>query len=146
MLTMLVVALSRIIGRKPAFMRPPYGNYNDLVVSASQIRNQSLVLWDFDSGDSVGATKDQSEASYYDVLHNQHPSNLLALNHETYYSTAYQLLPYALQQLDAAGYQAVTVAECLGGQDPYFEYTTAGTKDVSLPSHADHPQSDLCPS
>ncbi|KAJ7472652.1 chitin deacetylase [Mycena latifolia] len=50
-------ALSRIIGVKPGFMRPPYGNYNDLVRQASYIRNQSLVLWDFDFSEPSSSKK-----------------------------------------------------------------------------------------
>ena len=65
----------------------PYGNYNDLVRQVSFQRNQSLVLWDFDSGDSTGATAQQSKNAYQQLA-NQHPSNVLALNHETYQTTA----------------------------------------------------------
>ena len=42
------LAMIRILGVSPAFMRPPYGNFNDLVRSASAIRGQSLVIWDFE--------------------------------------------------------------------------------------------------
>ncbi|EDR09239.1 carbohydrate esterase family 4 protein [Laccaria bicolor S238N-H82] len=41
-------ALWKIVGRYPAFMRPPYGNYNDLVLQASYIRGQAVALWDFE--------------------------------------------------------------------------------------------------
>lgn len=80
------LALSRIVGVWPAWMRPPYGNYNDLVRSASKIRNQSLVLWDFDSEDSVGASVSESK-NLYTQLANSRPKNVLALNHETYKTT-----------------------------------------------------------
>ncbi|KIY63018.1 carbohydrate esterase family 4 protein [Cylindrobasidium torrendii FP15055 ss-10] len=110
-------ALQRIVGVTPAFMRPPYGNYNDNVLAASAVRGQKVVIWDFDSGDSVGASAADSK-SRYDQFVSSHPSNLLALNHETYSSTAYDVLPHALQVLTSAGYQLVTVAECLGYQ-PY---------------------------
>ena len=80
------LALMRIIGVQPAWMRPPYGAYNDMVRSASAIRNQSLVLWDFDSGDSTGASADDSKGRYWDVA-NRRPTNILALNHETYAPT-----------------------------------------------------------
>lgn len=110
-------------------MRPPYGNYNDLVRSASAIRNQSLVLWDFDSEDSVGASASQSE-QLYDQLANNHPNNVIALNHETYQTTAEQVLPHAIQVLKAKGYTFATVAECLG-LPAYHGSVTPGTKDVS---------------
>jgi peptidoglycan/xylan/chitin deacetylase (PgdA/CDA1 family) len=111
------LALLRITGAYPAFMRPPYGNYNDLVRSASAIRGQSLVLWDFDSGDSVGLSPGDSKNRYHDLV-TRHPSTALALNHETLASTVYDVLPYAVQQLRAAGYRLVTLAECLGAA-PY---------------------------
>ncbi|KAH8111367.1 glycoside hydrolase/deacetylase [Phellopilus nigrolimitatus] len=124
------LALERIIGASPAWMRPPYGNYNDLVRSAAAIRNQSLVLWDFDSQDSVGASVQQSEQLYTDLA-NQHPNNILPLNHETYQTTAEQVLPFAIKTLKAKGYNFVTVAECLGNMPAYHDTFAQGTKDSS---------------
>jgi peptidoglycan/xylan/chitin deacetylase (PgdA/CDA1 family) len=47
-------ALECIIGVKPAFRRPPYGSYNDLVRKVAQGHGQRLAIWDFDSGNSIG--------------------------------------------------------------------------------------------
>jgi len=110
-------ALQRIIGVTPAFTRPPYGNYNDLVRQVAHDHGQTLVNWDFDSGDSTGSTVEQSNAAY-DQLANRHPSNILALNHETYNTTAHEVLPHAIKVLQSRGYKLVTVAECLG-REPY---------------------------
>jgi len=126
-LTRLDDALRKILGVSPALMRPPYGNYNDLVLTVAENLGLSLVMWDFDSGDSTGSTPAQSEQSYTDVA-NKHPSNLLALNHETVQTTAEEVLPYALQKLGAQGYKFVTVAECLG-VSPYKSTTAPGTRD-----------------
>jgi len=106
-------ALHKIVGVVPAFMRPPFGNYNDLVRQASAVRNQSVVIWDFDSEDSVGATPAQSE-SYYDQIISEHPSTILTLSHEVYETTAHEVLPYALDKFSKAGYNMVSVAECVG--------------------------------
>jgi peptidoglycan/xylan/chitin deacetylase (PgdA/CDA1 family) len=106
-------AFQKIVGVTPAFMRPPYGAYNELVKAVADLRHQDLVVWDFDSGDSVGATTAQSKASY-DQLIAQHPSTILALNHEVYQQTAQVIVPYVIQKLQAAGYKLVTVAECVG--------------------------------
>lgn len=76
-------ALKRIIGIVPAFTRPPFGSYNDQVRQVAQARNQKLVNWDFDSGDSTGSTAAQSNAAYDDLV-KQHPASVLALNHEVY--------------------------------------------------------------
>ena len=42
-----------------------------------------LVNWSFDSGDSIGATPAESNAAH-DKLVKDHPSSVLALNHEVY--------------------------------------------------------------
>ncbi|KAK0236198.1 carbohydrate esterase family 4 protein [Armillaria nabsnona] len=123
------LALQRILGVVPAFMRPPYGNYNDLVRSASYIRGQKLVIWDFDSGDSVGASVAESK-SRYDQAISQHPDTLLPLNHETIETTVHQVLPYVIDRLQAAGYRLVTLAECLG-EAPYQSVGSPGTPDAS---------------
>ncbi|KAJ7136630.1 carbohydrate esterase family 4 protein [Mycena epipterygia] len=106
-------ALERIIGVKPAFMRPPYGLYNNLVRQVAYTRNQSLALWDFDSGDSTGSTVQQSE-TLYDGVVRSHPNSVLAVNHETSETTALTVLPYAIQKLQGAGYKLVSLATCLG--------------------------------
>lgn len=111
-------AFSRILGVKPAFMRPPYGDYNTDVEQVAKARNQSLALWDTDTGDADGNTVAQSETVYKDAVSSK-PSNLLVLNHETEATTAGQLIPYAIKLLQGDGYNLVTMAECLG-LDPYF--------------------------
>ena len=76
-------AIQRLIGVQVAFTRPPYGEYNNIVRQVAANRNQKLVNWSFDSGDSIGATPAESNAAY-DKLVKDHPSSVLALNHEVY--------------------------------------------------------------
>lgn len=47
-------AIEKITGILPALMRPPYGEYNNNVRQVAASLNQSIVIWDQDSGDSVG--------------------------------------------------------------------------------------------
>ena len=76
-------AIQRLIGVQVAFTRPPYSEYNNIVRQVAANRNQKLVNWSFDSGDSIGATPAESNAAY-DKLVKDHPSSVLALNHEVY--------------------------------------------------------------
>ncbi|KAF8673085.1 Polysaccharide deacetylase [Rhizoctonia solani] len=122
-------ALQRILGVMPACMRPPFGSYNDNVQNVAGVRGQKIVNWDFDSRDSAGASAAESNG-LYDQIISQRPSTILALNHETYASTAYDVLPHAIQKLQAAGYRLVTVAECLGEQ-PYQSVGSPQTPDAS---------------
>ena len=76
-------AIQRLTGVQVAFTRPPYGEFNNIVRQVAVNRNQKLVNWSFDSGDSIGATPAESDGAY-DKLVKDHPSSVLALNHEVY--------------------------------------------------------------
>ncbi|KAJ7590664.1 carbohydrate esterase family 4 protein [Mycena floridula] len=101
------LALTRIIGVVPAFMRP------------RKFLRSSL--------DSDGDTVAQSE-TLYDQLIASHPNNVVALNHETEEGTAHRLLPYAISKLKAAGYKLVSLSECTG-LPAYQSVGTPGTPD-----------------
>lgn len=109
-------AIQDIIGVIPAFIRPPYGEYNQNVEDVADELGQTIVTWDFDSGDADGVSAAQSETAYQELAQSQ-PNNVLTLNHETHVSTVNDVLPSILQAF--AGYNFVTVAECLG-MDPYL--------------------------
>ncbi|KAG8892169.1 Carbohydrate esterase 4 protein, partial [Tulasnella sp. 408] len=126
-MTRLDDALVKILGVKPAFVRPPYGSYNDLCRQVAEENSQSIVQWDCDSDDSAGASVSQIEDAYQDIAQ-RHPSTILTLNHETYETTV-QALNNALKTLTGAGYRLVTVAECLGGLDPYASRTAPAVRD-----------------
>ncbi|KAJ6553551.1 carbohydrate esterase family 4 protein [Mycena vulgaris] len=123
-------ALIRILGVQPAFLRPPYGSYNDIVRAAAAAHKKDLIIWDLDSGDSTGASPNASKI-VYDKGKSSPTGNILALNHETVGTTATDVLPYVLQLLGTGpggyGYTFVTVADCLGGLAPYTTVTTPGT-------------------
>ncbi|KAG9019779.1 Carbohydrate esterase 4 protein [Tulasnella sp. 427] len=121
-------ALVKILGVKPAFVRPPYGSYNTQSRQVAAANSQSIVIWDFDSGDSVGKTPAQSKTLYKNIAA-KHPSNILTLNHETEQGTAVEVIPYALKVLQGAGYKFVTVAQCLGDQPAYVTTTTPAKRD-----------------
>ncbi|KAJ7116601.1 carbohydrate esterase family 4 protein [Mycena epipterygia] len=120
-------AFKAVLGMRPNFLRPPYGNYNTLVRQQAAAQNISLVTWDFDSGDSVGVNYTQSETDYNNTIASR-PSTLLALNHETEVNTVKYLVEFAIKKFQAAGYKLVTVAECLG-LEPYAFVGQPGTRD-----------------
>ncbi|KDQ17143.1 carbohydrate esterase family 4 protein [Botryobasidium botryosum FD-172 SS1] len=125
-------AFQKILGVVPTFMRPPYGEYNDLVLETASNHNQQVIIWDLDSGDSDGDSVEQSEQIYTNAIDNN-PSNILTLNHETYQTTVEDILPFAIQALQDAGYNLVTVAECLGytTDDMYQQVTEPSQRDDS---------------
>ncbi|KAG7451447.1 carbohydrate esterase family 4 protein [Guyanagaster necrorhizus] len=123
-------ALESILGVKVAFVRPPFGSYSADVLQVAAEHGQNVIIWDFDSGDGSGVSPARSK-SRYDKLVASHPNTILALNHETYVTTATTVLPHAIEELQDAGYELVTVADCLG-LSPYLSVGNAGTNDVCL--------------
>ncbi|PPQ78835.1 hypothetical protein CVT24_002383 [Panaeolus cyanescens] len=127
------LALTRITGADPAFMRPPYGAYNQTVLNISKDRGQAVVLWDLDSEDTSKTPSVQNSINIYNKKIKENPlpnGRILTLNHETkrksssrihasfFFDDMFQVMPAVLQSLKKAGYRMVTVAECLGKR-PY---------------------------
>ncbi|KAI5899931.1 glycoside hydrolase/deacetylase [Schizophyllum commune H4-8] len=121
-------ALQKTVGVVPAFLRPPYGDTNDQVTAAASSRGYSaLVVWNFDSNDWAGASA-ATVNSNYDSIASQHPDSIITLNHETIEQTAHTTLMHAIQTLQSAGYNLVTVAECMG-LEPYQSVGEPSTRD-----------------
>ncbi|TRM61761.1 hypothetical protein BD626DRAFT_537912 [Schizophyllum amplum] len=122
------MALQKTVGVVPAFLRPPYGSTNDQVTAVASARGYSaLVVWNFDSNDWAGASA-TAVNSAYDNIAAQHPDSIITLNHETIEQTAHTTLTHAIETLQAAGYNLVTVAECMG-VDPYQSIGEPSTRD-----------------
>ncbi|KAF5327911.1 hypothetical protein D9619_004027 [Psilocybe cf. subviscida] len=126
-------ALIKIAGVMPAYMRPPYGEYNNIVREVSGVRGQTIANWDFDSGDTWGITMDAQKKRYTDAIAEalkKSPKTILTLNHEVHQQTAQVLLPFAIKALQDAGFKLVTLAECLG-KTPYQWTQAPGTRDAT---------------
>ncbi|KAK1224834.1 hypothetical protein PQX77_012247 [Marasmius sp. AFHP31] len=78
------LALKRIAGVTPAFMRPPFGSQDELVRQVAAARGQKIVIWDFDSGDSASPrpTAAQLQVNWLQLFEVTRPDNALTLSHE----------------------------------------------------------------
>jgi len=123
------VALKKILGIRPKLFRPPYGQYNDTNVRILKQRGYSTIDWSLDAGDALGETPEYSKAQY-DAQAALFPAPGVSLMHETINTTAYEVLPYAIEVLQAAGYQLVTLPVCLGLK-PYDYITGKETRNES---------------
>ncbi|OAV95794.1 hypothetical protein PTTG_08287 [Puccinia triticina 1-1 BBBD Race 1] len=112
-LDLLERALKRILGIKPKFFRAPYGDHTEENLTILRQRGYVVVDWSSDSGDSVGASAEESNAMY-SQLAEKYPAPQIALNHETYEDTARKVTPHAVTVLQKAGYKLMHVSECLG--------------------------------
>ncbi|KAJ9094274.1 hypothetical protein QFC21_006100 [Naganishia friedmannii] len=114
-------AFIRILGVRPLYFRPPYGEYNDLLLSALTARGyKKLFLWSDDTQDGNLVPVDQSKG-VYDQVSASYPAPHIILGHSVYDSTANDVVPYAVSELKKKGYQLVAVDTCMGseGEWPY---------------------------
>lgn len=77
-----------------------------------------VVNWSEDSLDSQGASAEESIGIYEGFTDINQPH--LTLNHETYETTPYTVMPSVVPSLKERGFDLITVAECLD-LDAYLE-------------------------
>lgn len=108
-------AIHKITGLRPAFTRPPFGNGADnaTVLEVAKRHGQRLVLWDFDSQDSIEGVDVATQLQQYTDLIASRPFSVLPLHHDTKETTVLQVLPHALTLFKEAGYRLVSLSECL---------------------------------
>jgi len=127
-MTKLETAFRKIVGKVPRYMRPPYGSINDQVRRVLGSLGYTAVLWDIDSGDSLGDSVNESEQIYTDNA--IFPTPHCALNHDPLSTTVNQLAPFAIDLLKGRGYSLVTFGQCIGDNTGWYkETTTPGTRD-----------------
>lgn len=96
-------AVEKIIGEKPALIRPPYGGVNSTV---SKYAGKPLINWSVDTRD----WETQSSSSTYYSIMNDSYDGAIVLMHDIYYATKEGAIR-AIPQLVDRGYQLVTVSE-----------------------------------
>ena len=121
-------ALLQIIGVNPTYFRPPYGAYTQASVDTLKgLGFTKFVVWDSDAGDSLNATAAQQQAYYNSLsLTDSH----ICLQHETYKTTAQQMVPFIIKWAQSHNLKMVTVGECLGDPESNW-YNTNGVKSGS---------------
>ncbi|TXT10212.1 uncharacterized protein COLE_04146 [Cutaneotrichosporon oleaginosum] len=128
----LEVAMMRILGVRPVYFRPPYGSYNNLVLEVLRERAyKKLFMWTDDTEDGNRSGADVPYAkSVYDRIARDYPKPHNVLNHSPYDSTANEVVPHAVQRLQAAGYKLQTLDQCLGsaGDHPYIKGSGVDSK------------------
>jgi peptidoglycan/xylan/chitin deacetylase (PgdA/CDA1 family) len=122
----------KILGVKPKYFRPPYGNYNQNAVNVLKDRGYSKIwLWDVDSGDSLNASPDQQKNTLNGAA-NSYPQPHLILQHSVQDKTP-DVVSDTTPNFQSKGYRMVTVNKCIPGAEdwPYTWVGNYGTRDSS---------------
>ncbi len=101
-------AIERAIGKRPELFRPPYGDYDDLLIDTTHAAGLYPIQWDVDSLD----WKDLSAADIASRVVARVKSGSIILCHNNGLHTA-EALPIIIGTLRAQGYEFVPIGELI---------------------------------
>ena len=100
--------IQSITGVRPTLFRPPYGDYNDRVVSNARQINHYTIQWDVDSLD----WKDLSPDAIYDRVTKRVSPGSIVLFHNAAKNTP-AALPKILEKLQSDGYSIIPISQLI---------------------------------
>lgn len=135
----------KLTGKSPRFMRPPFGNVTPRTIQALHDLGYFIIRWNVDTNDWMYtdtpeksfrefSSKLPDEAKINDIrwqkngltelgvktMINGILDSKIALMHDIHSGIAF-FLPRLIQHARSLGYRFVSMDECLGGINPYFE-------------------------
>ena len=107
-LTTSVSAIEAITGKKVEVFRPPYGDYDDLLIETAAELNLQTIQWDVDSLD----WKDLTAKQIVNRIVSKTKSGSIILCHNNGLHTL-EALPYVLGELKQKGYEFVRISDLI---------------------------------
>ncbi|KAF9178386.1 hypothetical protein BGZ51_005939 [Haplosporangium sp. Z 767] len=111
-------AIKGMIGRRPVYMRPPYGSTDPTTQAILAKLGYTIVLWSQDTNDWQHPTDVEASMKVYRSALGaknavKQPGHIF-LQHDTHQVTATLLATQAIDYARKMGFKVVTVGECLG--------------------------------
>lgn len=100
-----------LIGERPKYFRPPYGEYSLDSLLILESMGYSMVLWNMDSQDWL-LTVDKSLELMQQTIQNSSFSSLISLQHDTY-AAASLVVRQIYKDVIGRGYKIVRLDKCL---------------------------------
>ncbi len=100
--------IKELTGKYPTLFRPPYGDYNNLVVKAVKDQNMYCIQWDIDSLD----WKNPTAAEMVQKIINKLQNGSIILMHNGATNTP-EALPMIIDAVRAEGYEFAPISEIL---------------------------------
>lgn len=120
-LTISAQAIESVTGKKVELFRPPYGDYNDLLIDTAKELGLYVIQWDVDSLD----WKDLSGEEIKERVLKKVKNGSIILFHNQGLHTA-EALPQIIEQLKKEGYEFLPIGELIYKDD--YKMTADGTQ------------------
>jgi peptidoglycan/xylan/chitin deacetylase (PgdA/CDA1 family) len=112
------VAFANILGFFPTYMRPPYLAFDSACEADMADLGYHVISTNLDTKDYANDSPElivNSERTFDEyTASDPGSSSYIVLNHDIHRETAYTLAEYEIRRIQARGFRAVTVGECLG--------------------------------
>lgn len=118
--------ISAIIGKRPKYMRPPFGEFNEALKSTVFSMGYKIVLWNMDTNDWKydDASASQVFLNFEKQLKRfapvQDAKSFIALQHDIFQGTIEQQRKI-FKTIKSLGYNVVTMNQCLGHKSAYMD-------------------------
>ena len=109
--------IEKLTGKKPTLFRPPYGDYNNSVVSCVNEADMYCIQWDIDSLD----WKDPTPAQMVERIKNNLKNGSIILMHNGAKNTP-EALPHIIDTIKSEGYEIVPISELLLKGEYYTDH------------------------
>lgn len=118
-------AIEKITGKRPELFRPPYGDYDDLLIETAEEMGLYTIQWDVDSLD----WKNLSAEQIRDRVVNKVKNGSIVLFHNQGLHTS-AALPAIIKSLKASGYSFVTIGELIYREN--YKITVDGRQTLNV--------------
>ncbi|ORX98799.1 glycoside hydrolase/deacetylase [Basidiobolus meristosporus CBS 931.73] len=114
-------AIFKVIGKRPQYMRPPYGEYNAKSLAIMKDMGYKVIYWNVDTLDWQTKSSQKSLDVYKKTLAKANLKNdrFISLQHDIQPSTI-QAAGGILDAVIKSGFKITTVADCLGDSGLYY--------------------------
>lgn len=110
--------IEKITGKRSTLYRGPYGEYNDVVISAAKEQNHTTIQWSLDTLDYNGLTGEEM----WNRLKNKIKAGSIILMHNGTKHTA-DSLDKIIYNIKEKGYNIVTVSELIYSENYMIDST-----------------------
>ncbi|WP_129600044.1 polysaccharide deacetylase family sporulation protein PdaB [Anaerophilus nitritogenes] len=110
--------IEKITGQKPNLFRPPFGDYNNILIKTAKENGYDTIQWDVDSLD----WKELGDQPVVDrVTRNVKKGSIVLFHNNAKYILKY--LPAVIEKLQKEGYEIVPISELILNEDYYVDHT-----------------------
>jgi peptidoglycan/xylan/chitin deacetylase (PgdA/CDA1 family) len=113
-------AIQSVIGVRPTYMRPPFGNFNELVLSTLKSLGFKIIIWNADTSDFEHPLDPNfvalNQAGYDKTMlgKTSATSSFISLQHDIVARTVSEWTQVAIDKIRSQNYTFVTVGDCIG--------------------------------